>query len=157
MTNVESTRRRPADNGVRAPEELIGKAAEFRKALAEIDQEQNLNDGSLVSLWLNTADALERAIKDLDARFAESDHQSAKYYRRMRDAEREMHARELHHFEEEQRRVEAETERNRLAAVIGEITDLLPHGSFEPACEADIGYYDAMQAVRRILTKDATP
>ena len=49
------------------------------------------------------ADTIEQLITDLDARFEHSDHQSAKYYQRMRAAEREMHARELHHFEEEQK------------------------------------------------------
>lgn len=54
----------------------------------------------------------DQAVRDLDAGFAESDHLSAKYYQRMRDAEREMHARELHHFEEEQARAKAEAERD---------------------------------------------
>lgn len=49
------------------------------------------------------ADTIEQLITDLDARFEHSDHQSAKYYQRMRAAEKEMHARELHHFEEEQK------------------------------------------------------
>ena len=62
------------------------------------------------------ADTIEQLITDLDAGFAESDHLSAKYYQRMRAAEREMHARELHHFEEEQKSAElaAEVERLRL-------------------------------------------
>lgn len=72
---------------------------------------------------LGAADAIEaivkerdRAIRDLDAGFAESDHLSAKYYQQMRAAERDMHARELHHFEEEQKSagLAAEVERLRL-------------------------------------------
>lgn len=47
------------------------------------------------------ADTIEQLITDLDARFEHSDHTAAKYYQRMRAAEREMPARELHHFEDE--------------------------------------------------------
>ena len=54
-------------------------------------------------LLLKAFDTLKQMQTDLDARFEHSDHLSAKYYQRMRAAEREMHARELHHFEEEQR------------------------------------------------------
>lgn len=39
--------------------------------------------------------AYEVVEAELDARWEHSDHATAKYYRRMRDAEREMHAREL--------------------------------------------------------------
>lgn len=46
--------------------------------------------------------------RDLDAGFAESDHLSAKYYQRMRAAEKEMQSRELHHFEAEQALEKAE-------------------------------------------------
>ena len=64
-------------------------------------------DVSVFRRAADTIDALvkerDQAIRDLDAGFAESDHLSAKYYQRMRAAEKEMHARELHHFEEEQR------------------------------------------------------
>ena len=65
------------------------------------------DDARLDAVAADTIDALvkerDQAIRDLDAGFAESDHLSAKYYQRMRAAEREMHARELHHFEEEQK------------------------------------------------------
>lgn len=79
------------------------------------------------------ADALETLQTDLDARFEHSDHLSAKYYQRMRAAEREMHARELHHFEEEQKSAG-------LAAVIekaqqaGEVTGYSHHK--EPVMKA---------------------
>lgn len=66
--------------------------------------------GDIDNLLRLLADALDAATEtieqlttDLDARFEHSDHTAAKYYQRMRAAEKEMHARELHHFEEEQR------------------------------------------------------
>lgn len=78
------------------------------------------DDARLVERLTDAIEALvkerDQAIRDLDAGFAESDHLSAKYYQRMRAAEREMHARELHHFEEEQKSagLAAEVERLRL-------------------------------------------
>ena len=80
MTHVESTRRRPADNGVRTPEQLID---QVRNPYAAVDD-----------LHRSLADALERAVTDLDHRFAHSDHLSAKYYRRMRYAEKYARMRE---------------------------------------------------------------
>lgn len=55
--------------------------------------------------------ALDAATRDIDARFAESDHLSAKYYQRMRDAEK--HAR-MRASES----ADLERERDELAAVI---------------------------------------
>ena len=66
----------------------------------------------------------DQAIRDLDAGFAESDHLSAKYYQRMRAAEREMHARELHLFEEEQRSVGFAAQLAKLSRLVG---DGAPH------------------------------
>lgn len=71
-------------------------ASEFMDALS--DKVDRLTDA------LEAACAtIAQLTTELDARFEHSDHTAAKYYRRMRDAEREMHARELHHFEEEQK------------------------------------------------------
>lgn len=58
---------------------------------------------TIVRIVRAAADTIESLSTDLDARFEHSDHLSAKYYQRMRAAEREMHARELHHFEEEKK------------------------------------------------------
>lgn len=41
-------------------------------------------------------------IASLDGRWEHSDHTAAKYYRKMREAQRELEERELHHFETEQ-------------------------------------------------------
>lgn len=84
-----------------------------------------------------TAVSAERdaVIRDLDAGFAESDHLSAKYYQRMRDAEREMHARELHHFEEEQISADLRADRDRLHKAITEalaFESVLPAIATEP-------------------------
>lgn len=95
------------------------------------------------------ADAIEalvkerdNAIRDLDARFEHSDHLSAKYYQRMRAAEREMHARELHHFEEEQKSAG-------LAAVIEKVKNLLAEASrFR---EADVDTWVNAHALKNVL------
>jgi hypothetical protein len=71
---------------------------------------------------------------------AGADHTSAKYWRRMADAEREMHARELHHFEEEQKSAE-------LAAVIERIDGEVKN--FEQSDN------DALSAIEHILSKVA--
>lgn len=63
-----------------------------------------LNGAQFTRLVSQLAEAAEDVMKvSLDARWEHSDHTAAKYYRRMRDVEREMHSRELHHFEEEQK------------------------------------------------------
>ena len=59
------------------------------------------------------------ALASAEEVLAGADHTAAKYWRKMRDAEREMHARELHHFEEEQKSAG-------LAAVIERVRSLLP-------------------------------
>ena len=74
---------------------------------ARVWPRDGVSKGPLINALADAIEALvkerDQAIRDLDAGFAESDHLSAKYYQRMRAAEREMHARELHHFEEEQK------------------------------------------------------
>lgn len=49
----------------------------------------------------------DEAVASLDARWEHSEHATAKYYRKMREAQRELEARELHHFETEQLLVRA--------------------------------------------------
>lgn len=62
------------------------------------DRDNGMNWQGRVRDAADAIDALvkerDQAIRDLDARFEHSDHLSAKYYQRMRAAEREMHARE---------------------------------------------------------------
>ncbi len=67
--------------------ELITEARE--KGRNNISKGITLNDRLADALTAVTAER-DTAIRDLDAGFAESDHLSAKYYRRMRDAEREL-------------------------------------------------------------------
>lgn len=64
-------------------------------------------------------DALIAELEEAREVLAGADHTAAKYWRKMRDAEREMHARELHHFEEEQKSAALE-------AVIARAKALLP-------------------------------
>lgn len=101
--------------------ELITEARE--KGRNNISKGITLNDRLADALTAVTAER-DTAIRDLDAGFAESDHLSAKYYQRMRDAEREMHARELHHFEEEQISADLRAERDSLHKAITEARKL---------------------------------
>lgn len=57
--------------------------------------------------------ALITRVRELEAIVNDGGNQAAKYWTRLAEAEREMHARELHHFEEEKLRAEAEAERDR--------------------------------------------
>lgn len=66
--------------------ELITEARE--KGRNNISKGITLNDRLADALTAVTAER-DTAIRDLDAGFAESDHLSAKYYQRMRDAERD--------------------------------------------------------------------
>ncbi len=103
--------------------ELITEARE--KGRNNISKGITLNDRLADALTAVTAER-DTAIRDLDAGFAESDHLSAKYYQRMRDAEREMHARELHHFEEEQISADLRAERDSLHKAITEALATAP-------------------------------
>lgn len=72
-------------------EDLIATANTMREQLGD----DYVQRGSILDLWLRTADALESTTA------------------RLREVEREMHARELHHFEEEKLRAEAEARAER--------------------------------------------
>ena len=125
-------------NGVSAAD-IVAAAREFADGL-----DVSLTEAGNARIHITRlADTIEQLITDLDARFENSDHQSAKYYQRMRAAEREMHARELHHFEEEQKSAG-------LAAVIekaqqaGEVTGYSHHK--EPVMKAlDTAPADALR------------
>ncbi len=130
--------------------ELITEARE--KGRNNISKGITLNDRLADALTAVTAER-DTAIRDLDAGFAESDHLSAKYYQRMRDAEREMHARELHHFEEEQISADLRAERDSLHKAITEALDWRDeayHGAFGVEDFAQ-GYGYARRSIARIL------
>ncbi len=70
------------------------------------------------------------------------DHFIASLADALEDTVREMHARELHHFEEEQARAKAEAERDELRAVIAEV--LVVPNEFE---------WDVPPTAKRILSR----
>ena len=105
------------------------------------------NDAELIVAAVNALpallDELERARRErddlaasLDERWANSDHLAAKYYKRMRVAEKELDDRELHHFEVEQEN----------AALRAAISEALHGGPNEP------GGFVMTETPRRILT-----
>lgn len=69
------------------------------------------------------ADTIEQLITDLDARFEHSDHQSAKYYQRMRAAEKETRMRRSESADFERERDEAGDIETRLAELLWNLTD----------------------------------
>ena len=83
--------------------QLVTEARE--KGRNNISKGITLNDRLADALTAVSAER-DTAIRDLDAGFAESDHLSAKYYQRMRDAEREQ--------------IKAEAERDRLHKAVTE-------------------------------------
>lgn len=73
----------------------------------------------------STVLALIARVRELEAIVNDGGNQAAKYWTRLTAAEREMHARELHHFEEEKLREEAEAARDRYRAAIEKALALL--------------------------------
>ena len=113
---------------------------------ARVWPRDGVSKGPLINALADAIEALvkerDQAVSDLDAGFAESDHLSAKYYRRMRDAEK--HAR-MRASES----ADLERERDELAAVIEKVKNLLAEASrFR---EADVDTWVNAHALKNVL------
>ena len=74
----------------------------------------------------NALESTAAKLREAEEVLAGADHTAAKYWRKMRVAEAEMHARELHHFEEEKLRAEAEDKLREAETAIEKVRSILP-------------------------------